>query len=127
MDAVEYLKIKKKMVKANEDPYSPGACRISCGECPFNANNNGENVGCMKFEMIHPEKAVETVREWAMKNPKRTRQTRFFEMFPNAKTENLIIRISPCDINKKWEEKECDNYNDCDKCREDYWLAEVEE
>lgn len=58
------------------------------------------------------------------KNPPKTHQTMFLEMFPNAIILHGVIDLCP-----KWlDEKIRCNYpqTGCFKCKEKYWLAEVE-
>lgn len=116
MDAIEYLKNKERCV-----------CRSSCLRCPFDSTNNGKNVECEDLEVLYPERAVEIIEKWSAEHPVKTRQSEFLKIFPDAITENDgIIAIAPCDLDKSYrKESEC-LITDCDKCRIDYWVSEVE-
>ena len=127
MDAVKYLKDKARMTKADNSVHDD-LCGISCDECPLYDENNGMKVNCQNLESFYPEKSVEIVEKWAKENPKKTRQSEFLKMFPNAKLEKGVIRICPQHIEGE------DNYAcvisaglpSCTGCRKKYWLTEVE-
>lgn len=76
MDAVEYLKQKKRMTKD---------CKTGCDNCPFTYTKTGQT--CINFQYDHPEKAVAIVGEWAKEHPLKTYKSVFLESFPNAKLE----------------------------------------
>ena len=54
---------------------------------------------------------------------KKTRQSEFLKMFPNANRDDDVICICPNMICKN---VDCDSYAYCKACRKDFWLAEVE-
>lgn len=120
MDAVEYLKEAIRICNTTND----------CEECPF--RNFKATFPCHSWvdsvDAANPEKAVEIVEKWAAEHPKKTRQSEFLKMFPNAKLEKGVIRICPQHIEGE------DNYAcvisaglpSCTGCRKKYWLTEVE-
>lgn len=80
------------------------------------------------------DKANEIILKWCEEHPIKTRQSEFLKMFPNAKIDsNGAIGIAPCIIDKsKYIEADCPcsaarGFNNCDECRKEYWLAEVDE
>lgn len=73
MDAVEYLKQKKRMTKD---------CKTGCDSCPFTYTKTGQT--CINFQYDHPEKAVSIVEQWAKKHSVRTYKSAFLEKFPDA-------------------------------------------
>lgn len=123
MDAVEYLKAKTRMTKRGNG----AVCNISCKDCPIGIDNNGVETNCRKLESYYPEKAVEIIEQWAAEHPKKTRQSEFLKMFPNASLDdNGIIEINPCYINVGFKpEKGC--VTPCFECCREYWLEEVDE
>lgn len=122
MDAVKYLKEKARMVKMDDDC----TCQISCDGCKLSEFHNGTELNCALFERKFPEKAVEIVEEFAAKYPVKTRQSEFLKIFPNViKDGDEIIDIFPCNINTHYK-PECEDYDNCTRCREEYWNAEVE-
>lgn len=85
MDAVEYLKQKKRMT---------GGCEnSSCTNCPLDGENNKQCVRCVYLESEFPEEAVEIVENWAKEHPAKTYKSVFLEKFPDAKIEKNGI---PC-------------------------------
>lgn len=118
MDAVEYLKAWTRMCYKH-NPY--------CKECPIGKEVHRRSSSCRTFENDNPEEAVEIVEKWAAEHPKKTRQSEFLKMFPNAKLgDSGILWFFPCDIDTSYKHsKECDNVQ-CWDCRKKYWLAEVE-
>ena len=95
-----------------------GKCPI-CEKCPLGAGSETNNYPCYYLLQRFPDKANEIILKWCKEHPIETRQDRFLKMFPNAKP---LLYICPSAMGYK---VECPN--DCDKCRRDYWLAEVDE
>lgn len=76
-------------------------------------------------------KINEIILNWCKEHPIKTRQSEFLKMFPNAKTDSDgIIMILPCSMKKniiKTTPSTCSYiHGSCNKCRKEYWLAEVE-
>lgn len=114
MDAIEFMKEKKRMCKS----YS--RCTDACLlRKPMYENG----LTCLGYCFEYPEKAVDIVERWSADHPKKTRQSEFLKMFPNTKVSNGVISICPKHI-----DSECGaNCNeDCTKCRQNYWFAEIE-
>lgn len=67
--------------------------------------------------------AIKMVQIWSDKHPCKTRQSEFLKMFPNAQLDDKVVPIRPCLL-----EGGCITLNDqeCEECRKEYWLAEVE-
>lgn len=59
------------------------------------------------------------------RKPKKTRQDEFLEMFPNAKINPFTGALAFCPVSV--DENANVNCVDCNKCKKDYWLQEVEE
>lgn len=86
-----------------------------CCRCPL------KGLSCT----LSPENTIESIDEtnkailkWCKERPVKTRQDKFLEMFPNARTINGIIDICPrCDCAK----------TNCIDCAKSYWLEEVED
>lgn len=95
-----------------------------CSGCGLSCDFNGTGETCEKFMAENPEKAVEIVEKWVAEHPKKTRQSEFLKMFPNAKMMGGVLGIRPCDVDS---EVECpDREERCTRCYKKYWLAEVE-
>lgn len=93
-----------------------------CGICPLGAQN------CMWLISNCPNKANEIILKWCEEHPVETRQDRFLKIFPNAIIGyNGCLEIIPCDIDTNLFSSEACATRDCEKCCEEYWLAEVDE
>ena len=117
MDAVEYFKIKGRMCAANDDV---------CDDCPL-------AIDCFSKELENPEEAVKIVNEWNESHPRRTRQTEFLEMYPNARmidsniNDDLVIDIKPCVLMADYAtEKWCEKWS-CLACKKLYWWKPLPE
>lgn len=126
MDAVEFLKEKSRMCNTF-NLCDGGGYKETC-------ELYKEGLTCADYTNDYPEKAVEIVERWAKEHPRKTRQSEFLKMFPDARLFDGVLAIDPCKINSlRFDSKECRSYIDefgclsCDKCREQFWLEEVEE
>lgn len=99
---------------------------IECRKCPLSGSNNGFGVACTALVRSHPDKANEIILKWYEEHPVKTRQSKFLEMFPNAKIDNCGTSI----LCPQWVDKDfkCNLKTlCCDECCREYWLAEVDE
>lgn len=109
MDAVEYVKTLRRLCKSKE-------------RCPGCKLYNKEDGYCIVDTSEYAEEAVQIVEQWAKDNPVKTRQSEFLKMFPNAVTDDGVLCIGPCEVEKGIV---CVNGKTCDDCCRKYWLAEV--
>lgn len=119
MDAVEFLKEKRRMcktIRAHSDCDKCGLVKESSDDC---------DTRCFVF----PEEAVAVVENWAKEHPAKTKQSEFLKMFPNAALFSFgttdICDICPAKVD---DTLECDYSQSCGcyDCKRKYWLAEVE-
>lgn len=110
MDAVKYLKEKKRMCKTKR-----------CEECPlYSEDELGITVYCDGLQEEHLEKAVEIVEKWSKENPQKTILQDFLEKYPNAPKECTgEPHICPCNLG--YEE-----YMDCEENCFDCWNRPLE-
>ena len=114
MDAVEYVKQRERMC----DYYS------DCDKCPAK-----EVIGCANITKI--SQMVPIVEKWAKAHSVKTRQSEFLKMWPDAEIgDDGLPSVAPCQLYKDIEEKDengvCCKNIECDKCRRDFWLKEIE-
>lgn len=85
------------------------------------------NYGCCGYMHWLPdgvEKAVTVLQKWSDEHPKKTRQSEFLKMYPNAMLcEGEYLNIAPCHLDRNIR-KGCSE--SCINCHREYWLAEVE-
>lgn len=73
-----------------------------------------------------PNQVIEIVQKWSNEHPKKTRQSEFLKMFPNARLDfDSVLVIEPCAVDKNFASTYCIS-DHCYICRAEYWLAEVE-
>ena len=71
MDAVKFINERQRMCKTHD----------ACENCPLHKMHIGL---CYKWCFDHPEETVAAVEKWAEEHPRKTRQSVFLKMFPNA-------------------------------------------
>ena len=113
MDAVEYLIEKRR---------ATGNCNGACSQCIISSYKNGIGCSCNDLELRYPEKAVEIVEKWAAVHPKKTRQSEFLKMYPNA----TPFHIDPCNVDADMAIDSKCRRKSCIECREEYWNTEAE-
>ena len=117
MDAVEYFKERTRLTKS---------CEIGCKECRLSSYNNGKEMSCDSIERCFPELAVEIIEKWSSEHPKKTRQSEFIKIFPDACVIDEILRVCPAKVDVNCISKaECIRTK-CPDCCKTYWHAEVE-
>ena len=114
MDAVEYVKQRARMC----DYY------VNCGDCP--ADDYG---GCTSLDEI--PNLVPIVEQWAKEHPVKTRQSEFFNQWPDAEIGyDGLPTVAPCQLNIELlqceSQEDCEKRGVCGKCRRDFWLKEIE-
>ena len=110
MDAIEYVKQRERMC----DYY------MNCGDCPA-----GNYEGCASLNDI--PNMVSIVEQWAKEHPVKTRQSEFLKMFPNASVGyNGTLVICPSQADTKAVAECVRSERNCDKCKHDFWLKEIE-
>ena len=110
MDAVEYVKQRDRMC----DYY------VNCGDCPA-----GNYEGCASLNEI--PNMVPIVEQWVKEHPVKTRQSEFLKMFPNASVGyNGTLVICPSQADTKAVAECVRSERNCDKCKHDFWLKEIE-
>lgn len=114
MDAVEYL---KEIVRMCESMECCKDCAFSGGIATFPCESTNKKLECR-----NPEEAVAIVGKWSAEHPRKTRQSEFLKMFPNA----TPFHIDPCNIDTDMAIDSKCRCKSCIECREEYWNQEVE-
>lgn len=118
MDAVEFLRERRRMCNAQDD----------CDTCPI-------GLVCDDYFVNHnysQEKAsgmVSTVEQWAKEHPAKTRQSEFLKQWPEADVdENGVLQTCPALISASHRDQTggCATLsNKCENCRKAFWFTEV--
>lgn len=118
MDAVEYFKEATRMCNSVKN----------CPDCPFNEFIMAFPCGTTKeySDIRSLEEAIKIVEKWSAEHPKKTRQSEFLKMFPNARLdEDGKLPLNPCNVDSRYMPKRgC--VIACNDCRKEYWSEEVE-
>ena len=115
MDAVEYVKQRRRMC----DYYKHN----NCSKCPaFSCEECGGLNGISTM--------VPIVEKWAKEHPVKTRQSEFLKQWPDAEIGgDGLLSIAPCqlykDMGTKDENGVCCKNCGCAECRRDFWLKEI--
>lgn len=115
MDALEFLKERKRMCDSYKD----------CKGCPF------DDSKCVIDSTLSDDdckRNAAAVEQWSKAHPRKTRQSVFLEQFPNAPiyTNTHNVALDPCLVDTTLR-GHCPTGRGCDICRREFWLAEVEE
>ena len=113
MDAVEFLKQFNRMCRAYD---KDGFCK----NCPAY-----EYACCTNFNGQEND-AVQIVEQWAKEHPVKTRQSEFLKMFPETEMIDDYICICPSRVSKEYRDSNASCSIECDKCKRDFWLKEIE-
>ena len=113
MDALEFLKERKRLCKLHTD----------CNECLF------DGAKCVVSSFTPDEdykRVIATVEQWSAAHPRKTRQSVFLEQWPEAEISftDGCLTLNPCKFYKKMR-KECVG-RQCSDCRREFWMQEVE-
>ena len=114
MDAVKFIKERDRM------------CRFyhhagDCYQCP------AKDCECSALEgMVDDDNIVTIVEEWSAAHPRKTRQSRFLEQWPNCMMDHDgTVGMCPRKVDKNYI---CDLNRSagCPDCRREFWMQEVE-
>lgn len=126
MDAVEFLKEKDRMCRTI---LIVGGFVGRCDECEI-GKRKASGQTCDKYIVKHPEEAVAIVERWSKEHPRKTRQSEFLKMFPNARIAPdgcIGGGCCPSDLDTTYvcPMEKSPYRSGCPECRRAYWRAEV--
>lgn len=91
MDAVKFLKEKKRMCDFFHN-------QALCSKCPIQKLECGTGE---LYDVEHMIAAVGAVEKWAKEHPKKTRQSEFLKLFPDVRRKDGVVDLHPCMIDTK--------------------------
>ena len=116
MDAVKFIEERNRMCKSFGD---------RCTGCP--ASNACKNELCCAFDQgstLDAKAQIAIVEEWSDAHPRKTRQSEFLNLFPDADLSTGTVNVCP---NSLYEGKcDCARYQNCLSCKREFWSKEVE-
>lgn len=111
MDAVKFIEERNRMCDSHAG---------SCEGCPLYTEP------CLGIRTVDLERMVGIVEEWSAAHPRKTRQSVFMEQWPDVWLDGYrVIAVSPCTLSKEYRDMDC-GLRDCDECRKEFWMQEVE-
>ena len=85
----------------------------------------GENPKYSLFNMSTcAEDVVKEVAEWSAAHPRKTRQSEFLNLFPDADLSTGTVNVCPNSLYKG--KCDCARYQNCLSCKREFWSQEVE-
>lgn len=114
MDALNYLKTKKRMTKN---------CRIDCDECLLGNKYNGRNINCFLLESLYSDEAIKIVEDWGKEHPLKTNKDKYKEIIRETFGDNFDIEICGSRPYENIPDCRCDSMMDCGDCVE-FWNSE---
>ena len=73
------------------------------------------------------EAVVEQVEQWTKEHPVKTRQSEFLKQWPEVTVDKHgVCNLEPCNLCPSMLNSDGCSMSNCDKCRRDFWLKEIE-
>lgn len=114
MDALEFLKERKRMCKSYE---KCEGCPLERGSCSLSSSLPDKDC----------ERIITTVEQWSKEHPRKTRQSVFLEQYPNARVfVDGILDFCPLELDEYYPCQPTDVAMCCQSCRREFWMQEVE-
>ena len=114
MDAVEFLKEFGRLCAY----YSTNT---DCKECPL------LRYDCCRDTKNEDVTCAGIVEQWAKEHPVKTRQSEFLKMWPEVTVDKHgVCNLEPCNLCPSMLNSDGCSMSNCDKCRRDFWLKEIE-
>ena len=103
-------------------------CRYYAGMCSNGCPLYISRIGCgIHVEHADIDNCIRIIEQWSKEHPVKTRQSEFLKMFPNASIGyNGTLVICPSQADTKAIVGCVRSERNCDKCKRDFWLKEIE-
>lgn len=112
MDVLNFFSELRRMCKASSD----------CTKCQYHGDRCDNAI-----ELL--EKTVAMVEQWSREHPRKTRQSKFLDMFPAAGMDDVgVLNVCPVVVDDGYKDGHCGNRApfSCQDCRRKFWMQEVE-
>lgn len=111
MDALEFIRERNRMCKS---------FGVECENCPANKDDY-----CIAFNW--DEEIIPIVEKWSKENPRKTRQSVFFEQYPYANRIDGVVAMCPKMVDVSFSCPIDTNTSICCfACKHKFWMQEVE-
>lgn len=120
MDALKFIEERNRMC----DYYTKNDVLNGCADCPEC------DSACNVVRFVTPE-YIADIEKWSQEHPRKTRQDTLLSLFPTGQLDKSgILTVCPASVDVEQRGPDgtgCgDAYKDCDFCRRDFWMQEVE-
>ena len=123
MEAIKFFEELKRMCQAHT-LCKTCPLKLKFYDCPYNKNFEDVTSASEKEELI---KIIEIVDKWSKENPRKTRQSEFLKMFPEASLrDGKVVDICPLSLDRKYKTGDECSISSCLECMKDFWLKEIE-
>ena len=118
MDAVKFIEERNRMCRSHD------ARRIGCKAFL--------TLGCCEVGLgstMDAPSQVAIVEKWSKENPRKTRQSEFLKLFPEAELVDNVLALCPIKVSacyRYYSGSICAIYR-CSDCRREFWMQEIEE
>ena len=111
MDAVEFLNKGTRMCHSYK----------GCVGCPM------EQIDDCCMLSVNLKQMINIVEQWAKEHPVKTRQSELLKLFPDVDMHNGVLEFCPQRFGYfKDNRKCCEPKTECNECKCDFWLKEIE-
>lgn len=123
MDAVKFLEEVKRMCE------SCYCCVDNDKVCPIYGSRNESCVGMVlsNTEEDNFREIANAVEKWSAAHPRKTRQSAFLELWPEAELIHGCLSICPKRVSADYRNTRGDcRHRGCSDCLSEFWMQEVE-
>lgn len=119
MDAVKFIEERNRMCKSFD---------AGCNGCPaFNACEDEICCAVDQESTLDATAQIAIVEKWSTAHPRKTRQSVFLELWPEAELIHGCVTICPKRISADYRSRPGDCRNrGCSDCLREFWMQEVE-
>lgn len=117
MDAVKFIEERNRMCKSFGDRCTGCPASDACGCCAV-------DQAVDQASTLDATDQVAIVEKWSAEHPRKTRQSEFLNLFPDADLSTGTVNVCP---NSLYAGKcDCARYKNCLSCKREFWTQEVE-
>ena len=112
MDAMKFIEERKRLCTMHDN----------CQECE--ARRDDDSCVFSATGDVTSADQIEFLEKWSAEHPRKTRQSVLLEQYPEAiRDREDILSVCPQYLDRNIK---CGSGADCDDCRREFWMQEVE-
>ena len=117
MDAVKFIEERNRMCKSFGDRCTGCPASDDCGCCAV-------DQAVDQASTLDATAQVAIVEKWSAAHPRKTRQSEFLNLFPDADLSTGTVNVCPNSLYKC--KCYCARYQNCLSCKREFWSQEIE-